>query len=310
MNSLVGFTGFVGSNLYRTGQFDRGYNSKNIYEAYGTCPDLLVYAGLRAEKYLANNNPISDYEQILVAEENIKRIKPKKLVLISTIDVFKKPFNVDENSAIETEGLNAYGYNRYLLECWVKKTVSDTLIVRLPGLFGDGIKKNFIFDIINVIPSMLNEEKFIELSGQEPKLHKFYRKQDNGFYKVEVNEDEKALLKAIFLNLNFSAINFTDSRSRFQFYNLENLWRDINIALVHGVELWHPATEPISARELYYYLTGKEFDNILPGMPANYNYTTLHYDLYGGDNGYISDKVFVMEQIKSFVLKKTDGGTE
>ena len=57
MNALVGYTGFVGSNLYTQGKFDCVYNSKNITEAFETYPDLLVYAGLRAEKYLANQAP-------------------------------------------------------------------------------------------------------------------------------------------------------------------------------------------------------------------------------------------------------------
>ena len=35
MTALVGYTGFVGSNLYAAGGIDRAYNSKNIEEAYG-----------------------------------------------------------------------------------------------------------------------------------------------------------------------------------------------------------------------------------------------------------------------------------
>ena len=80
MNALVGYTGFVGSNLYSEGSFDAVYHSKNIEEAFGTKPDLLVYSGLRAEKYLANQAPERDMELILQAEENISRISPKKLV--------------------------------------------------------------------------------------------------------------------------------------------------------------------------------------------------------------------------------------
>ena len=45
MKALVGYTGFVGSNIYTSGEFDAVYNSKNIEEAFGTKPDLLVYAG-------------------------------------------------------------------------------------------------------------------------------------------------------------------------------------------------------------------------------------------------------------------------
>ena len=116
MNALVGYTGFVGSNLYAQGKFDCVYNSKNITEAFEIHPDLLVYAGLRAEKYLANQAPEKDMALVLDAEENIRRIGPGKLVLISTIDIFKNPRNVDETSDVQTEGLHAYGANRYQLE--------------------------------------------------------------------------------------------------------------------------------------------------------------------------------------------------
>ena len=302
MNALVGYTGFVGSNLYEAGEFDAVYNSKNIQEAFGTNPDLLVYAGLRAEKYLANNEPKKDLEQIRIAENNILRINPKKLVLISTIDVFKKPSGVDENSVIETDGLHAYGYNRYLLECWVRENYPDALIIRLPGLFGKNIKKNFIYDFINVIPFMMKEDKYLELSQKNPEIMNYYVKQDNGFYKVSVKDEEREGLKNMFKESGFSALNFTDSRSRYQFYYLRNLWADINTALKAGIKLWHPATEPVSAEELYKYLTGEEFVNELDGIPADYDYRTIHDAAFGGSSGYISDKAKVLKDIKRFVI--------
>ena len=302
MNALVGYTGFVGSNLYEAGEFDAVYNSKNIQEAFGTNPDLLIYAGLRAEKYLANNEPKKDLEQIRIAENNILRINPKKLVLISTIDVFKKPSGVDENSVIETDGLHAYGYNRYLLECWVRENYSDALIIRLPGLFGKNIKKNFIYDFINVIPVMLKEDKYLELSQRNPEIMNYYVKQDNGFYKVSVKDEEREGLKNMFKESGFSALNFTDSRSRYQFYYLKNLWADINTALKAGIKLWHPATEPVSVEELYKYLTGEEFVNELDGIPADYDYRTIYDAAFGGSSGYISDKAKVLKDIKRFVI--------
>ena len=301
MKSLVGYTGFVGSNIYTAGNFDAAYNSKNIAEAYGTNPDLLVYAGLRAEKYLANNAPEKDMELIFQAEKNIERIHPKMLVLISTIDVFKNPRGVDENTVIETENLHAYGYNRYLLELWVRENFPAALIIRLPGLFGKNIKKNFIYDYINVIPFMLKAEKFYELAEKDPDLENYYNLQDNGFYKVNVSDADRDMLKDKFRMLGFSALNFTDSRSIYQFYNLERLWNDIQMVLSSGIKLWHPATEPVSAGELYQYLTGKEFNNELGGIPTNYDYRTIHDDLFGGKNGYICSKELVMEDIRRFV---------
>ena len=282
MKALVGYTGFVGSNIYAAGDFDAVYNSKNIQEAYGTRPDLLIYAGLRAEKYLANNAPEKDMDLIYQAEENITKIDPKRLVLISTIDVFKNPQDVDENSDIATENLHAYGLNRYKLELWVRKKYPDALIIRLPGLFGKNIKKNFIYDYINLIPFMLKADKFEELSAVDIELKKYYQLQDNGFYKVKVDDTDRDELKERFRKLGFSALNFTDSRSVYQFYNLGRLWNDIQIALDAGIKLWHPATEPVSAAEVYRYLSGEKFVNELGGTPANYDYKTVHAEIFGG----------------------------
>ena len=300
--ALVGFTGFVGSNICASHSFYALYNSKNITEAYGTCPDLLVFSGLRAEKYLANNDPEKDLEQIDIAERNIIKIDPRKLVLISTIDVFKTPTGVDENSLIDTEGLNAYGYNRYQLECRIRDRFRDALIIRLPGLFGKNIKKNFIYDFINVIPFMLKAEKFRELAEKDPVLADYYEDQNNGFYRVIVTDDKREELKSVFRCLGFSALNFTDSRSRYQFYDLSCLWNDIKTALDADLRLLHPATEPVSAGELYEYLTGEIFVNELPATPANYDYRTIYSDLFGGKNGYIRNKTEVLEEIRRFVL--------
>lgn len=302
MNILVGYTGFVGSNLYEKGQFDAVFNSQNIEEAYGTNPGLLIYAGLRAEKYLANQAPEKDMELILQAEENIRRIAPEKLVLISTIDVFENPQDVDETTRIKTENLHPYGYNRYQLECWVREHFPEALIVRLPGLFGKNIKKNFIYDFINRIPYMLKAEKMEELSKTEPVLCNYYELQDNGFYKVRtLNTQQSVFLKEKFEMLGFSALNFTDSRSVYQFYPLGRLWDDIQTALKNEIRLWHPATEPISAAQLYQYLTGNVFMNELSGIPADYNYKTVYDKLYGGTGGYICDKETIMSEIRKFV---------
>lgn len=302
MNMLVGYTGFVGSNIFEHGDFHKAYNSKNITEAYELEPELLVYAGLRAEKYLANKAPDKDMELILQAEHNIERINPKKLVLISTIDVFPMPNGVDETTQIEPAGMCAYGYNRLMLERWVRTAYPDALIIRLPALFGKNIKKNFIFDYIKRIPYMLAQKKFDELVQRDARLAHFYGWQQNGFYKCrELSTDEEVQLRTIFKNLDFSALCFTDSRSVYQFYPLARLWGDIGIALRAGLTLFHPATEPISAGELYEYLTGEQFINELDGAPANYNYKTVHSELFGRSDGYICGKEQIMQDIKQFV---------
>lgn len=302
--ALVGYTGFVGSNICGNERFDGLYNSQNIEEAYGTKPDLLVYAGLRAEKYLANHEPERDLELIHQAENNIMQIAPKKLVLISTVDVLKDPAGADENTLIDTEGLNAYGANRYVLEQFVRKEYPEALIIRLPGLFGKNIKKNFIYDYMNRIPFMLTEAKMQELCEKDPELKIYYQMQDNGFFKVaELSAENRSLLRKKFDLLGFSALNFTDSRNVYQFYPLERLWSDIVTALKNDIRLLHPATEPVAAGELYGYLTGEAFVNELAGKPVSYDFRTIYDKVYNGEKGYICSKQQVMEAIRKFVME-------
>ena len=116
MKVLVGHTGFVGSNLLESTSFDFCFNSKNIIEAFGLNPDVLVYSGVRAEKFLANKEPEKDFEIILEAIENIKKINPKQVILISTVDVYPNPIAVDENTEIDLEVVQPYGKNRLYLE--------------------------------------------------------------------------------------------------------------------------------------------------------------------------------------------------
>ncbi len=300
---LVGYTGFVGSNICNRENFDGLFNSQNIAEAFNGNPDILIYAGIPAQKFLANKNEQADMEIIENAISNIQKINPKKLILISTIDIYDKPINVDENSTILVSK-EAYGKNRYYLEEWVKNNISDYLIVRLPGLFGKNIKKNFIYDLINYIPNMLSNEKYEELISKDDYIKDYYHLQENGFYKCqELTIDEKEKLKLYFKKIGFSALNFTDSRGSFQFYNLNNLWRDINIAINNNIKIINLATEPVTISEIYKYIFDKEFINEISDNIPNYNFKTLYYKLYNGKNGYIYSKDNILKDIKEFVMK-------
>lgn len=302
---IVGYTGFVGSNLVDKHKFDGLYNSKNIKDAFGTNPDLLVYSGVPSAMFLANNFPQKDLAVIEDAMENIKKINPKTIVLISTIAVYSNPIDINEDSLIDINELTAYGKNRLLLEKYVEENFENHLIVRLPALFGKNLKKNFIYDFIHLIPALLNQVKFEELTSQDNTINAYYEKQDNGFYKCkELDESEKEILKKYFKNIGFSALNFTDSRSIYQFYNLENLWEHIEKSLKLGIKKLNLATEPISVAEVYKALTGEEFINELNKTPFNYNYKTVHAEKLNGENGYLYSKKAVIEQIKNFVQKQ------
>lgn len=149
MDALIGYSGFVGTTLLRQRRFDALYRSTNIDEIVGKTFDSVVCAGAPAQKWLANKDPAGDIKKINNLIEKLKTISCQKFILISTVDVFKDPVNVDETTSIETEGLHAYGAHRYYLEQFVSKQFPDNLIVRLPGLVGPGLKKNIIYDFLH-----------------------------------------------------------------------------------------------------------------------------------------------------------------
>jgi hypothetical protein len=305
--AIVGYTGFVGSNLCRSHKFDSLYNSKNVKEAYGSRPDLLLYSGIPAEMFLANKFPEKDREVIGQAIENIKRINPKNVVLISTISVYKNPVEVNEDTPIEINGLSHYGINRKILENWVSENYSEALIVRLPALYGKGIKKNFIYDMIHYIPTMLNPNTFRELSIRNRIIEEYYFLDNTGFYKCrDLSIDENKRLKTHFQSLSFSALNFTDSRANFQFYNLRFLWGHINTALEQSINFLNLNSEPINAAELYQYVTDECFVNEITDSYPTQNMKTIHFDKFGGKDGYLMDKNFILDDIKSFILNEKE----
>jgi nucleoside-diphosphate-sugar epimerase len=147
-SALIGYTGFVGSNLLRRRPFDALFNSTNIEEIAGRTFDLVVCSGARAEKWLANAEPERDLANIERLAGALSQSNIRKLVLISTVDVFLNPTNVDEESPAPIAGLHAYGRNRRHLEQMLSGRF-DTTIVRLAGLYGRGLKKNAIYDLLH-----------------------------------------------------------------------------------------------------------------------------------------------------------------
>lgn len=146
--ALVGHSGFVGSNISNQFAFDDYFNSKNI-EAFGKGTyDLVVCAAAPAEKWRANQNPKEDLAIIESLAATLVSANVKSFVLISTVDVYATPTNIDETTVIDIRTVPPYGRHRLMLETILKHRFDEIYIIRLPGLFGEGLKKNVLFDML------------------------------------------------------------------------------------------------------------------------------------------------------------------
>lgn len=146
--ALIGHTGFVGSNILRQAKFDYLYNSENINDIQGMEFDLVVCAGVPAVKWWANKEPEKDFAIIQQLLQIYQSITAKTFVLISTVDVYPSPLGVDEDTEIDIQQAQYYGKHRLQLENALKESFDNLHVLRLPGLFGKGIKKNILFDLL------------------------------------------------------------------------------------------------------------------------------------------------------------------
>lgn len=146
---LIGHTGFIGGNLAHQATFTDSYNSTNIAEIEGREFDLLVCSGVTATKWWANQNAVEDRTRIAGLLSHLRHVKAKRVFVISTVDVYPVTRGVDESFDCHSVPNHAYGENRLYFEDAMTAHFPDAMICRIGGVFGPGLKKNLIYDLLH-----------------------------------------------------------------------------------------------------------------------------------------------------------------
>jgi len=309
MKALIGHTGFVGSNIASQANFEKCYNSKNIHEIENSKFDLVVCAGVSAVKWYANKHPEEDLERINSLIAHLKTVKAKRFVLISTIDVYEDPVGVTEDTFPIVEQQDAYGQNRYYLEKWVASYFDTHHIIRLPALFGTGLKKNFIYDMLTIIPSIIVPQKWEELRVNMPEhlfqtLSSAYTvgTNDNFVFDQSIDTQKRKEIKSGLEAYGFTSLNFTDNRSVFPYYDMKNIWKDIEKTIEENLSLINLSVEPLSCDLVAKEVFNKTFSNQLTSKtPLYYDMKSKHAHLWGGEEGYLYSKAQTLEGLKVYV---------
>lgn len=134
MDCVIGHTGFVGGILKKSIIGDY-FNRENIGNILNNFYDTIYCSGVISIKWWANKYPNEDAQNIKNLLEIIRNVNCNKFILISTISIYD-----DE----------PYGINRKKFEDDLTKIFGNKLIiVRLPAVYGNGLKKNLLFDMLN-----------------------------------------------------------------------------------------------------------------------------------------------------------------
>ncbi len=149
MGILVGSTGFVGGHLAKSHTFGITVNSSDVYSISGSSTDLLVCAGLPAEKWRANQLPDRDWKNMAALAQVLSSVQTERAVLISTIDVYQPAVGVNESSRISLNGPESYGSHRAWFETFFAARFPESLTIRLPALFASDVRKNLVHDLLH-----------------------------------------------------------------------------------------------------------------------------------------------------------------
>lgn len=309
-SALIGYTGFVGSNLKNQYIFSDLYNSKNYLELKDTEYDTVVCAGIPAAMWMANKNPDQDLKLINDLLDVIKTMKVKYFVLISSIAVYKSPvININEDSK-QFENNIAYGKNRRYAETVIQNKFNNYSIIRLPALFGNNLKKNFLYDLKNQEPAFLTEAKLAEIKkslseSEQDFLAKYYifdeRKNMYVFSKeLAIKDSAREQIIKILNIANFTALNFTNSESFYQFYSLNNLWKDINIAIENNIKELNICSEPLQASDIAKKFFNIDLTNDNGQVPFNYDMHTKYAGLWNKTGNYQYSKNDILAELEKF----------
>jgi sugar phosphate isomerase/epimerase len=193
--ALIGWTGFVGLELLSHLNNIDLYNSTNIHTITNKSYRCIYFTGLPAEKWKINQSPEIDRLNLEKIISYLKSVQVEQFVLISTVDVLDCTIQQDELGTAYAS--HPYGRHRRIMEEWVQTNIADSYILRLPGLFGRGLKKNILYDL----------------------LHK--------------NQLQNISLQ-----------------SKFQWYNIANLYKDIQYCIENKLHLVHLVSPPIQTIDI------------------------------------------------------------
>lgn len=165
--TVIGADGFVGSAFVRFLKNAGGVQLREVtrksYSSFaGSESDVVIEAACNSKKFLAEKDPLQDFE--LSVAHRLKTLKdfPAEFHLhISSVDVYSdltSPETTKETTLIDIKQSSHYGFNKLLAEKLVEHHTKRWLILRLAGMVGENLRKNPVFDILNNKPLFIHPD--------------------------------------------------------------------------------------------------------------------------------------------------------
>lgn len=167
---IIGGRGFVGSAFARVctalGREFSIIDRLNYEDFVGRRCDILVNANGNSKKYLAQQDPLGDFDaSVRSVRASLVDFKYDQYVYLSSCDVYpdcSSPRTTVEQAELDISRQSPYGFHKYLAEKCVQHVASSWLIIRFGGFVGPGLRKNAIYDILAGGPLWVSAESELQ----------------------------------------------------------------------------------------------------------------------------------------------------
>lgn len=255
----------------------------------------------------ANANPTADRQAVEDVFARLVSLQPTRVVLISTIAALRGfGRHTAENEAI-AETTTPYGTHRAWLEGAVLDTWKDNAtVVRLPALFGRGLKKNALYDLLHPLPSFLKRpdaEATFTLLGDAWQTQGSWT--DNLWFLNREQAEQHPQAPTWVAGLHqagLSSWRFAHPDSRYQFYDTARLVDDVRTVQKAGISIAHLCPAPLRLGDV-----ATAFGVTLPASTAavhSEDVYTSYAALWGAPSPYIADRAQVLATILAFLRQE------
>lgn len=142
--AIIGADGFVGKALtnvfIQSEQYEVFQVVRNNYESIKAQKkkfDLIIHSAMPSKRWWAANNQLKDFDaSVRLTADILYNWEFNKIALISSV-----------SARLQTS--HPYGRHKHLAEVLVSDHSAENVVFRLGGLYGEGLEKGVIFDMIN-----------------------------------------------------------------------------------------------------------------------------------------------------------------
>lgn len=192
---ILGGRGFVGSAYARYCESHSlphvVITRQNYAEYVGHPCDLFINANGNSRKYLAQSDPLLEFDQsVRSVRASLIDFPSERYVFLSSCDVYEdcsSPATTPEDLLPNPAKQSPYGFHKYLAEQCVRHGAKHWLIVRLGGFVGPGLKKNPIYDILNGGPLWVDPSSELQFLHTDDASRLVYGLINSGITREVVN---------------------------------------------------------------------------------------------------------------------------